>query len=362
MGAVVRSTALLKAIHRKFPGAQITWVTTSPLQHLLKGHELIDRVLTTSIEDLLSLSALEFDVALCIDKSLAAAGVVRSAQAKKTFGFRVESLTGAILPATEAATELWQIGLSNHKKFFENQKPETQLICEALELEYRREDYDLSLTEAETKEAQRRRRSWLRNHRAIVGLNTGCSPVIAYKKLTVEAHRKLIGLLEAMDVQVVLLGGPEDTERNLQIAKGLDAIATPTEKGLRDGMVSIAACDVVVTGDSLGMHLAIAMKRWVVAWFGPTCAHEIELYDRGAKVLASAPCAPCWRRSCQKETMCYDLVDLKEIAAAVSKGIDWTTSSFTQPSSATSFCRSPFSEPFVESGQPIESLLSVDPV
>ena len=45
------------------------------------------------------------------------------------------------------------------------------------------------------------------------------------------------------------------------------------------------ACDIVVSGDSLGMHMAIGLKKWVVAWFGPTCHQEIDLYDRGAKFL-----------------------------------------------------------------------------
>src|SRR5689334_9475754 len=63
IGAVVRATSLLKPIRRKFPAARITWVTDTPSDQLLKGHAEIDRVLTTKTEDLLSLSALEFDVA-----------------------------------------------------------------------------------------------------------------------------------------------------------------------------------------------------------------------------------------------------------------------------------------------------------
>ena len=76
-------------------------------------------------------------------------------------------------------------------------------------------------------------------------------------------------------------------------------------------MMSVAACDMVISGDSLGLHMGIAMKKWCVAWFGPTCDQEIELYDRGVKVLANAPCSPCWKRVCDRKPMCYDLVDLQ---------------------------------------------------
>ncbi len=356
MGAVVRSTTLLKAIRRKYPESHLTWVTSQPVHELLVGHPLVDRVLTTSREDLLALSALEFDVGFCIDKSLVAAGVLRATRVKKVFGFRVETVTGAILPATEAASELWEIGLSDRKKFFENRKTEAELVCRALELDYQGDDYDLRLTADERAEVLHRRSSWQGASRAIVGFNTGCSDVIKYKKLTVEAQRQLIPLIHALGAQVVLLGGPEDKIRNQQIAHGQKVISSSTEGGLRDGLLSVAACDIVVTGDSLGMHLAIAMKKWVVAWFGPTCAHEIDLFGRGAKVLSQATCGPCWRRSCQKETMCYDLVDLNEITNAVSKGIDWTTSSFTQPSSATSYSPSPSLAKFDAAGEMIESL------
>jgi heptosyltransferase-2 len=329
MGAVLRSTSLLAAIHRRYPGAHITWVTQKPTDQLLRDHPLVDRVLTTERDDILSLSSLEFDVAYCVDKSLVAAGVLKVARAKKLFGFRAETITGAILPATDAATYLWELGLSNQKKFFENKKPETQLVTEALELEYQRDPYSIFLNQQEVELARERRARWAMAQEVVVGLNTGCSGVIPYKKLTVEAHRRLIASLKGLGVKVVLLGGPEDRLRNQQIAHGLQVISSPTDQGLRDGLISMQACDIVISGDSLGMHMAIALKKWVVAWFGPTCSHEIDLYDHGVHVLSKAPCGPCWKRSCNKNPMCYDLVDINELIQGVKKGIQWLMSSST---------------------------------
>ena len=70
LGAVVRSTALLKSIKKKYPHSQITWVTAKPANQLLANHPDIHRVLTLSEIDLLALSVLTFDVAFVIDKSL----------------------------------------------------------------------------------------------------------------------------------------------------------------------------------------------------------------------------------------------------------------------------------------------------
>lgn len=341
LGAVVRATSILKAIQKKYPSSHITWVTDAPAQGLLKNHSKIQRVLTTNSSDLLTLSAIEFDVAFVIDKSLKAAGVLAQTRAREVFGFKANPLSGAILPATAAAEELWQLGLNDQKKFFENVKPETQLMIEALELgKFQRDPYDIDLSLEEKLEVSKRQYQWsLFGEKVILGFNTGCSDVIAAKKWTVDFHREIIqNYCSDPRFQVVLLGGPEDSERNCKIAEGLNVINSSTTAGLRDGLISVAACDLVVTGDSLGMHMAIAMRKFVVAWFGPTCAHEIDLYDRGISLLADAPCAPCWKRTCQKDKMCYDLVAPEKVIAAIEKGYEFCLSdqqpmsTFKQPS------------------------------
>ncbi len=329
LGAVLRSTSLLAGIRRKYPDAHVTWVTQKPADQLLRNNPCIDRVLTTERDDLLALSALRFDVGLCVDKSLKAMGVMGRAGVDRVYGFKHDGRTGAILPATAAASELWELGLDDHRKFHVNQKPETRLSREALELPgvlngspEASDEYVVALTEAESREAAARRRLWKGPARALIGINTGCSSTIPHKKLSIETHRALIRELAAVPgVRIALLGGGEDELRNQRIAHGLGVVRTPTGEGLRDGLISVQACDIVVTGDSLGMHMAIATKKWVVAWFGPTCAQEIELYGRGVKVTTTAGCAPCWKRECAKSPMCHDLVPLAALKAGVVEGL-----------------------------------------
>ncbi len=337
LGAVLRATALLPAIKLKYPRSHITWVTQNPAQNLLKPNQLIDRVLTTAPDDQLALKALKFDITLILDKSLKAAGVASLCSSTETRGFMVDRGTGAILPANPEAEELWELGLSNHKKFFVNQKPETQLLTESVGFQWNRAEYSLAISAQENLTAQTRRSEWAPSGETIIGLNTGCSGVITYKRWTVEYHRKLIAEL-ATDpmLKIVLLGGPEDRLRNQEIAEGLAVISSPTNLGLRDGLASVQACDIIISGDSLGMHMGIALKKWVVAWFGPTCAPEIDLYGRGVKLQAAVPCSPCWKRSCSKTTMCYDQVPLNSVLAAIRKGREWKTSSSKQPISETS--------------------------
>jgi len=295
---------------------------------LLTNHPLIDRVLTTSLEDQLALRALEFDAAFVVDKSLAASGLLRSTSADLVFGFVADARTGGITPATAHAEELWRLGLDDHQKFFVNKKTENQLIHEALDLgPYLRDDYDLRLSLEEEVEVQARHRLWsLRPDQPVIGFNTGCGPLMPAKKWTVDFHRQVIERLLAQGHRnLVLLGGPEDRERNEAIGRGFPVIQSETSRGVREGLQSLAACDLIITGDSFGLHLGISMKKFMIAWFGPSCAHEIELYGRGVKLMTEASCSPCWKRHCAKDKMCYDQIQIRTIEEALAEGLNWWT-------------------------------------
>lgn len=341
LGAVVRSTCLLSSILRKYPGSQLTWVTQSPAHHLLLHHPNVHRVLTLSEVDQLKLSVLEFDIGFVIDKSVEATGLLRKTKVQEVFGF-VSDGNGVMRPTHAFGEKLWQLGLDNFEKFHVNTRTEQSLLREALGLDPHNDEYDLPLFEREKDLLYLRRFEWSHSgQKIIVGINTGCAETIPAKKLSIENHRELIRLLQQdTRIQIVLLGGPEDSSRNIEISKGFSrVILSPTNKGLRDGLISVAACDLVVTGDSLGMHMAISQRKQVIAWFGPTCAQEIDLYGRGKKILSEASCGPCWKRSCNKPVMCYDLVNLDGIIKAINQSI---SESLIEPASE------PTSEPVLQ--------------
>src|SRR5262245_21931614 len=80
LGAVLRSTALLPSIKRKFPSSHITWVTKRPGQDLLMQNPLVDRVLALDHETLPTLEALSFDIGFSVDKSLSACALIQQAK------------------------------------------------------------------------------------------------------------------------------------------------------------------------------------------------------------------------------------------------------------------------------------------
>ena len=320
MGDVARTTALLPALKRKYPESHITWLTLKPCGAILAHNPLVDEVLFYGPETTLELEPREFDVVCNVDKSRRSGAVAQRVQASARFGFGVNAW-GAIVPLNPEAGYQYQTGLDDELKFFGNRKNEQQMLAETMMVKYRRDRYVLELTDAERQFVAERRRHWGLDGHLVVGLNTGCSELYPYKKLPVEQQARLGDELTRRhpEVKVVLLGGPEDRERNPEVARLAEAavVETPCDEGLRRGILYTELADVVVSGDSLGMHLAIGLGKRVVAWFGLSCDQEIDFYDRGEAVLAEVSCRPCWRRECDEPVKCFERVDLEAMIAAV---------------------------------------------
>lgn len=324
MGAVLRSTCLLEPIKRRYPEAHITWFTLKASRPLLENNPLIDRLISLDPSSFALIDHLKFDTLYAVDKSLEAGAIAERIQAKNKYGFGLD-VNGCIRPLSEEAGYQYDLGLDDQLKFFVNQKPETQQITETMGLEWQRDPYILELSTQEKLEAEKRRAGMLGVAKGIIGYNTGCSLLFPYKKFRVERAIEMISQWRQRfpDHKIALLGGPEDSERQdeMKAAFAHDdyVINTPTREGLRSGVLWMATSDMVLSGCSLGLHIAIALKKPVIAWFGVSCIQEIDVYDRGVKLQAQVACSPCWKRSCSEEPKCYDQVSLESIMEATAQ-------------------------------------------
>lgn len=333
MGNVLVTTSLLPAIKQKYKQSTIYWITLKNAYRLLDNNPLIDKVLIWEPESWLKLQTLQFDIVMNIDKSQQAGAFIMSLQAKKKLGYGLNK-DGVIIPLNKEAEYNYRLGLDDNLKFRINQKPNTQLLIEAMGLKWQRDEYILNLTEEEllfsNNYKQQNLKSQISNPKShtIVGFNTGCSLLYPNKKMTIDQHVVLINeLSKKKDLMLVLLGGPEDTERNAEIVRrvGDKVISTPTTEGLRKGICFEQICDVVISGDSFGMHVAIALKKYVIAWFGVSCPQEIDLYDRGVKLIPEGLfCHPCWKHQCPYDLECIQMIDLERIVREVEEYVSLT--------------------------------------
>ncbi len=109
---------------------------------------LVDEVVLWEPESWLKLGARKFDVALNIDKAANSCAFIMSVNAAKKAGYGLND-DGVIVPLNREAEYNYRLGLNDHLKFRVNQKPNTQLLTEAMGLAYRRDDYILNLSDAE---------------------------------------------------------------------------------------------------------------------------------------------------------------------------------------------------------------------
>jgi heptosyltransferase-2 len=66
--------------------------------------------------------------------------------------------------------------------------------------------------------------------------------------------------------------------------------------------------------------VACARKVPAVVLFGPTSSAEIELYDRGTKVLPEGlDCLCCYLPRCDKQPYCMQLITPEAVAEAVER-------------------------------------------
>lgn len=321
MGNILVTTSILPAIKRKYPTSHISWITLKNAYGLLYNNPLVDRAYVWEPESWLVLQQMQFDIAMNVDKSQRSGAFILTLNATEKLGFGVNE-RGQIIPLNKEANYNYRLGLDDHFKFQINQKTVQQIQCEQFKLKYARDEYVLELTDDEKEFCTAyRRRVGIRDHEFVVGFNTGCSELYPNKKMTIDQHVALIEKMHTREnVKLVLVGGPEDTERNAEIQRrvGNKVLNTPTTEGVRRGLCYENICDVIITGDSFGMHAAIGLKKFVIAWFGVTCPQEIDLYDRGVKFIPPGlHCSPCWKRSCPYNLECIQMIDLEGIAKAV---------------------------------------------
>lgn len=264
-GEVLRCTPLLRRLRLEYPDAEITWVTSFPD---FVPSKWVHRVLRHSWDTVLRLQAEKFDLLLSLDKDPETCALASLLHVPEKRGFGLNS-NGRIVPIDPRATHKWLTGVFDDC-MLENRTHYVQEMFELCGFEYRGEHYILEELEPGIEPAQKPR----------IGLNTGASNVWS-TRLWPENHWQILArnLLEA-GYDVLLLGGTLEDRKNRAIAEATGARyegVVPYRRffGLIDG------CDVVVTGVTMGMHVAIARQKPVILLNNIFNRHEFHLFGRG---------------------------------------------------------------------------------
>ncbi|HEX5012427.1 MAG TPA: glycosyltransferase family 9 protein [Planctomycetota bacterium] len=323
VGDVLRTTCLLPGIRRRWSSAHITWVTSPAAAPLFTGNRLVDRVLTFSGAAPIELLTEQFDVIINPDAAADACALAHLAHGRERLGFNVDA-RGTPLPLSPAAERWLEMGVRDDKKKA-NRLTYQEHMAAIMGVEWRREPPMLELFEEDLATGRRlRARHAPAPGGAVVGLNTGAGGRWRFKRWTEAGYEQLVARLHAGRHRVFLLGGPEEVERNARLAAGSagTAVDTGCDNSLRQFAGIVDQCDVVVTGDTLAMHIAIARGKRTVVLFGPTSLHEIEVFDRGERLAPDLDCLVCYKSDCDFVPNCMESLDVDTVHAAVGRQIE----------------------------------------
>ncbi len=320
IGDVARTSTILRPLRAKYDPCHITWLVHPAAEEMLRGNRLIDVVLPYQPEALEPLRVQRFDLVLSLDKTLRATAVAMWANAPEKLGFGLSEF-GTVFPLNPEAEYAFQLGLDDDLKFRRNRKTYQEVLFEAIKLPYAKEEYALEIDDRDRSRAEAFYEQWrVAPLEVVIGLNLGGGSAFANKMWNARcAGMFLDELLKELPCRVLLFGAEREraTIEQILAAGRPNVISAGTGNTIRQFQALLARCAVVVTGDSLGMHLAIAEKRPVVVLFGPTCPQEIELYGRGEAITAASHCAPCYRAECARNPSCMQAIEPGPVVAAV---------------------------------------------
>jgi heptosyltransferase-2 len=318
-GDVLRTTPLLPGLRRKYPDTFLTWLTDPESVPLLERNPLIDRLLPFRWESVLPLIVERFDAVICLDKEPDLAALATKIEAPEKFGFGLND-RGNLVPFNPSAEYAYRLGMDDELKFRLNSRTYQDIAAEAAGVDDDGEEYIYRLgDDAGSKAVAFFRRCRVPKGRPAIGLNTGAGSKFETKQWPEGHFLELIRLLQGeLKANIFLLGGPREKAFNDRLLKRspVRVFHTGTDNSLPEFSGFLDRMDVVVCSDTLAMHLAIALKKKVVALFGPTCPLEIDFYGRGTALFSGASCAPCYRQTCD-DGRCMDDIKPGEVLAAV---------------------------------------------
>ena len=281
LGDVLRTTVILDYLKND----DVTWLVDEKAYSLLEGNPFIKRIMVFGQESILQLQHERFDTVINLEKGPGICALSDSVNAWRRFGFRFDSEKG-VAQAYDGAEMVLSLCLDMEKK-----KKNMRFWQDAL--------------------ASMIGKTWSEDEEYILGYKP-CSKVkydIGFNWVVGEKWPNKAWSKNNWEKLEKLL----KNKYNICWQKGLG--------NLKEYMDWINSCRLIVTNDSLGMHLAIALRKKIIALFGPSSSKEVYLYGRGVKIVGKTPykCVPCLGPVCAQRVNCMEYITPDDVKDEILK-------------------------------------------
>ncbi|MCR4283781.1 MAG: glycosyltransferase family 9 protein [Parcubacteria group bacterium] len=268
LGDVLRSTVILPL----YKDAHVTWLVDEKAVSLLKGNIYIDRIMTYDLTSILQLQKERFDTVINLEKVGGLCALADSINGWRRYGFRFDPEIGEI-KAYDGSQHVVEL-CSNLDGKRSNQKLWEEFLFEMVGAKW-----------------------------------DGEMPILGYKPKSKEIFD--IGFNHNVGDKWPIKAWPKDYWEKLQQFIG-GRFSVSWQQGLgsiEEYIEWISSCRFIITNDSLGLHIAHALDKKIIALFGPTVSGEVYV-RKGIKLLPDPrpDCLPCMSNICKQGVSCmYDI-------------------------------------------------------
>src|SRR3989338_7382830 len=321
IGDVIRTTVILPGLKEKYKDCKIDWLTKKESFDVLKNNNFINKVflIDNNIEKIKSYG---YDLVINLDDDNEACKLASEISHKEIIGAYLDSGKKTYTQNSSLWFDMGLISKFGKERADElkakNKKTYREIMYNILDLEYNKQEPILKLSNKELEFGKKfAKKNNIKSNDALIGINTGAGGRWQDKKLSIEETAELIDKVnrDINNAKLLLFGGPKEKERNEKIKKTIKSriIDAGCNNPLMEFASLVNLCNVLVTSDSLALHIGTALKKKIVSFYYPTSSMEIETYGRGTKIIGKG------KSYCSYQTKCaYPAKwDIDEIADAV---------------------------------------------
>lgn len=323
VGDAVMTTPAMADLRNAFPDAEIVVIANPLVAQMFTHHPCCDRVIVydkrgphKGVAGLWQfarqLHRERFDLAILLQNAIEAAIMAFFAGIPRRAGYRTDARGPLLTHGVAIGREQKRL---HHTDYYRHM---LRHICHG--------EGDGKLCLACSDEEQR----WAKETLGVapmVAINPGAAYGSAKRWLPERFAAVADGLAHEFGLQVVLTGGPGETEIGRVIEHSMEtpALNLIGQTSVRQLMTVLANCQLVITNDSGPMHVAAAFDVPVVAVFGPTDHTTTSPRSQNYRIVRKpTDCAPCLLRQCPTDHRCMRAIfpeDVLDAAREVLKGI-----------------------------------------
>jgi heptosyltransferase-2 len=307
LGDVIRTTPIIRRLRSAFPEARLWWLTLSP--EIVAP--AVDVALPFTAQSLAVLQSTSFDILYNFDKDREACALAAGVSARTKKGFTLGN--GIPQPIDTDARHKYMTGVFDDLSRA-NTKSYPEEIFELAGLQFAGEEYLLPSFPEEAL-------PWkFPRGKPVVGLNTGCGGRWVSRLWPESRWTQLARQLKRAGYTPLLLGGEQEHLKNTRIARRSGALYFGHHP-LKRFIALVQCCDLVVTAVTLGLHIAVGLRKKIVLFNNIFNRHEFELYGLGEILEPEGGCTCYYAPVCTDPRHapqgCMPALDVKSVFSSI---------------------------------------------